>query len=154
MDLKLSKSGSKSSKTGLLSWLINTGRVIVSKLSSLMSAKMGDITQFAGGMISTVEKKRNLNVLRNKHHFKESDAELQSMKDTLKAQSQYKKRDYGSREEQERGQQEWVYKSNEVFHIWNKIFLNMYVLVDSKINLIVQVHRWLPKQLQQSIGNC
>ena len=91
MDLKLSKSGSKSSKTGLLSGLINAGRVIVSKLSSLMSAKMGDITQFAGGMISTVEKKRNLNILRNKHHFKESDAELQSMKDTLKAQSQYKK---------------------------------------------------------------
>ena len=88
MDLKLSKSGSKSSKTGLLSGLINAGRVIVSKLSSLMSAKMGEITQCAGRMISTVEKKRNL---RNKHHFKKSDEELQSMKDTLKAQSQYKK---------------------------------------------------------------
>jgi hypothetical protein len=56
-----------------------------------MSAKMGEITQFSGGMISTVEKKRNLNILRNKHHFKNSDAELKSMKDTLKAQSQYKK---------------------------------------------------------------
>ncbi len=56
-----------------------------------MSAKMNEITQFAGRMIYAVKKKRNLNILRNKHHFKKSHEELQSMKDTLKAQSQYKK---------------------------------------------------------------
>ena len=37
-------------------------------------------------MITKDEKKRLLNVLRNKHHFKKSDAELQAFWDDLKKQ--------------------------------------------------------------------
>lgn len=36
------------------------------------------------------EKKRALNVLRNAHHFKESDKQLQLMRDKLKKQRQQK----------------------------------------------------------------
>ena len=43
-----------------------------------------------GEPILSDEKKRQMNILRNKEHFKQSDAELQLMRDELKKQRQHK----------------------------------------------------------------
>ena len=43
-----------------------------------------------GEPLSSDEKKRHMNILRNKDHFKQSDAELQLMRDELKKQRQHK----------------------------------------------------------------
>ena len=37
------------------------------------------------------ERKRQLNVLRNQHHFRKSDEELQTLRETLKKQRYHKK---------------------------------------------------------------
>ena len=46
------------------------------------------------------EKKRALNVLRNAHHFKESDKQLQLMRDKLKNQRQQKNKNMEKRKKE------------------------------------------------------
>jgi hypothetical protein len=49
-----------------------------------------------------------MNILRNKDHFKQSDAELQLMRDELKKQRQHKIENMAKWEEQKRGQEEGI----------------------------------------------